>query len=77
MASFMAGAITRQRLMPAAKQTTSSCSMCSRFSAISPATNRAMGSTRASSSGRLSRTIREKVRMLWRWSTSRSRLLRL
>ena len=50
-ASRMAGEITRHRLIPPAKQTTISCSVCSRFSATSAATNTAMGRIRLMSCG--------------------------
>ncbi len=76
-ATRIAGEMTFQRLMPPAKQTTISCSMCSRFSAITAATNTATGRITLISWGRARRVALRKTRMLWRWSTIRSRALRL
>ena len=53
----MAGEITRQRLMPPAKQTTISCSVCSRLRAMMAATNRDTGRIRLNSWGRASRVM--------------------
>jgi hypothetical protein len=50
-ASRIAGLMTRQRLMPPAKQTTISCSVCSRLNATSAATKVAIGSTMLISCG--------------------------
>ncbi len=70
-ASLMAGEITFQRLMPLAKQTTISCSVCIRFSAMAAATNTAIGRIRLTSSGSASMVTLKKMMMLCRSSTIR------
>ena len=72
VASRTAGAPTRQRLIPPAKQTTISCSVCSRFSATRSATKSAIGSTITSMAGMPSATILRNTQALWRWSTMMS-----
>ena len=67
----MAGALTRQRLMPPAKQTTISCSVCSRLSETRQATNSAIGRVMTAVDGRLSATTFRNTTALWRWSTIR------
>ena len=52
-----AGEITRQMLMPLAKQTTISCSVCSRLSATRAATKRDIGRISATSCGMARRLI--------------------
>ncbi len=71
------GEITRQRLMPPAKQTTSSCSVCSRFSATRAATKMVIGRIIDTRDGRPRRVILRNTAALWPWFTIRSRACRL
>ena len=72
-----AGEITRQRLMPPAKQPTISCSVCSRFSATRVATNSAIGRIMPSSWGRARAMILKNTIAVWRCSISTSNSARL
>ena len=63
--------------MPPAKQTTISCSVCSRFHVAKVDTNSATGSTMEIKDGTPKRVIFRNTQALWPWCTIRSSALRL